>query len=64
MLAAFYAMGASLVFKQGLFAMKTSLLYNANKASLRCKQALFENVVNLSSQIAVCGVPAAESLLL
>jgi hypothetical protein len=30
------------VFKQGLFAMKRRLLYNANKASLECKEALFE----------------------
>ena len=60
----FCGMGADLVFKQGLFAMKTRLLYNANKASLRCKQALFENVVDLSLQIAVCGVPTAEPLLL
>ena len=64
MLALFCGMGADLVSKQGLFAMKTSLLYNANKASLRYKQALFENVVNLPSQIAVCGVPSAEPLLL
>ena len=32
-----------LLFKQGLFAFKTRLVYNANKASLQCKEALFEN---------------------
>lgn len=32
-----------LLFKQGLFALKTRLVYNANKASLQCKEALFEN---------------------
>jgi hypothetical protein len=30
------------VFKQGLFAFQTSLVYNAKKACLRCKQAFFE----------------------
>lgn len=32
-----------LFFKQGLFALKTRLVYNANKASLQCKEGLFEN---------------------
>ena len=32
-----------LLFKQGLFALKTRLVYNANTASLQCKEALFEN---------------------
>ena len=31
--------------KEGLFALKRRLLYDANKASLRCKEALFEMCV-------------------
>ena len=31
------------VFKQGFFASQTRLLYTTNKASLQCKEALFEN---------------------
>mgnify|MGYP004571409875 CR=1 FL=1 len=30
-----------LFFKQGLFALKTRLVYNAKKASLQCKEAFF-----------------------
>ena len=33
--------------KQGFFALQTRLLYNANKASLECKEALFWNWTNL-----------------
>ena len=31
------------IFKQGFFALQTRLLYTSNKASLQCKEALFEN---------------------
>ena len=31
------------VFKQGFFASQTRLLYTTNKASLQCKEALFES---------------------
>lgn len=34
------------VFKEGFFAHKRSLLLNANKACLECKQALFSNEGN------------------
>ena len=36
-------MKISPVFKQGFFASQTRLLYTTNKASLQCKEALFEN---------------------